>query len=93
MSQSAERSLEKKELVSRPSLMKKLFFKDESGATAVEYSLLVGLVAVFLIAAITTLGSSISETFREAACKISGKNWTDANPTGNPATTTGSCTG
>lgn len=53
------------------------FLKDETGASAVEYSLLVGLIAVFLIASITTLGSSISETFREAACKISGKTWTD----------------
>lgn len=53
------------------------FFKDETGASAVEYSLLVGLIAVFLIASITTLGSSISETFREAGCKISGKTWTD----------------
>ena len=57
--------------------MKLRFFKDETGASAVEYSLLVGLIAVFLIASVTTLGSSISETFKEAACKISGKTWTD----------------
>jgi pilus assembly protein Flp/PilA len=59
------------------SKIRSYFFKNENGATAVEYSLLVGLIAVFLIAAITTLGSSISETFREAACKVSGKTWTD----------------
>ncbi len=61
----------------RSTRIKSFFLKNEEGATAVEYSLLVGLIAVFLIAAITTLGSSISETFREAACKVSGKAWTD----------------
>lgn len=69
-------------VVQKKSVLARLFkreivINDETGATAVEYSLLVGLVAVFLIASITTLGSSISETFREAACKISGKTWTD----------------
>ncbi len=69
-------------VVQRKSAISRIFKRevlidDETGATAVEYSLLVGLVAVFLIASITTLGSSISETFREAGCKISGKTWTD----------------
>lgn len=90
MSQTGEISIVKKGMAPRRSFLKKISFKDESGATAVEYSLLVGLVAVFLIAAITTLGSSISETFREAACKIQGKAWTDGNPNATPATT-GTC--
>jgi pilus assembly protein Flp/PilA len=76
--QSANQLAVKKNLtLSRRSSRKILLAKDETGASAVEYSLLVGLIAVFLIASITTLGSSISETFREAACKISGKAWTD----------------
>ena len=69
-------------LVSRR-FMKLRFFKDETGASAVEYSLLVGLISVFLIASVTTLGSSISETFREAGCKIAGKTWTDGVGTAN----------
>jgi pilus assembly protein Flp/PilA len=50
----------------------KNFSKDESGASAVEYGLLVGLIAVFLIAAITTLGTSISAQFTSVAATIAG---------------------
>lgn len=52
-------------------------WKEEDGATAVEYGLLVGLIAVFLITAISQLGGSISQTFDEAACEVSGKTWND----------------
>ena len=39
--------------------MKKLinFFKDEEGATAVEYGLLVALIAVVIIGAVTAIGT------------------------------------
>src|ERR1700751_2279548 len=37
--------------------------KDESGVTAIEYALIAALVAVAAIAAMTTLGTSISGTF------------------------------
>jgi pilus assembly protein Flp/PilA len=46
------------------------FFKDEAGASAVEYGLLVALIAVVIIAAVTALGTSISSTFSSAATKI-----------------------
>ena len=36
----------------------KNFFKDESGASAVEYGLLVSLIAVVIIAAVTALGTA-----------------------------------
>lgn len=41
----------------------KKFFKDESGASAVEYGLLVALIAVVIIAAVTALGENLSTKF------------------------------
>jgi pilus assembly protein Flp/PilA len=61
----------------RPKILSLDVWREEDGATAVEYGLLVGLVAVFLITAMSQLGGSISQTFEEAACKISGKTWND----------------
>ena len=37
--------------------------KDEKGATAVEYGLLVGLIAVVIIAAVTLLGTELNNLF------------------------------
>ena len=37
---------------------------DESGATAIEYGLIAGLVAVAIIAALTVLGSTLSGLFQ-----------------------------
>jgi pilus assembly protein Flp/PilA len=45
------------------------FANDESGATAIEYGLIAALIAVGIIAAATTLGSSLSSLFT----RISGK--------------------
>ena len=46
-------------------MIKKLsqFFKEEDGATAVEYGILVALIAGVIIAAVTFLGSSTNEKF------------------------------
>jgi len=41
----------------------KLFAKDESGATAIEYGLIAALIAVGLIAALTALGGSLQSIF------------------------------
>ena len=49
----------------------KNFFKDESGASAVEYGLLVSLIAVAIIVAVTALGGKLSTTFSNVASKIS----------------------
>jgi pilus assembly protein Flp/PilA len=46
------------------------FFKDESGASAVEYGLLVALIACVIIGAVTTLGGNLSGTFQQAATQI-----------------------
>jgi pilus assembly protein Flp/PilA len=42
------------------------FFKDESGASAVEYGLLVALIAVVVSAGIATLGGTINTKFGDA---------------------------
>ena len=41
--------------------------RDEDGAALVEYALLVGLIAVVCVAAVTTLGTSISSKFTSIA--------------------------
>ena len=51
------------------SLMQK-FFKNESGATAIEYGLIAALVAVSVIGAVTTLGSNTSKTFNKVAAQM-----------------------
>ena len=66
---------------SKFSLIQKFLKQDEKGATAVEYGLLVGLIAVVILAAVTTLGSVVSDKFNETQCKISGKTWTSATKT------------
>ena len=50
--------------------MLKKFMKDESGASLVEYGLLVALIAVVCILAITALGTSISGKLDEAATAV-----------------------
>ena len=44
----------------------KNFFNDESGAAAVEYGLLVGLIAVVIVVAVTALGAGINTRFTTA---------------------------
>jgi len=39
------------------------FTKEESGATAIEYALIAGLISVVVITALTTLGGSLESTF------------------------------
>ncbi len=48
----------------------KIFFKDEKGASAVEYALLVSLIAVVIITAVTTLGTNASTKLNAAATAI-----------------------
>lgn len=52
--------------------MKKLinFFKEEEGATAVEYGLMVALIAVVIIAAVGILGENVSTQFQNVADHI-----------------------
>ena len=39
------------------------FFKNESGATAIEYGLIAALIAVAIIGAVSTLGGTTASTF------------------------------
>ncbi|MEJ0050518.1 MAG: Flp family type IVb pilin [Methylovirgula sp.] len=48
-----------------------LFLKDESGATAIEYGLIAGLIAVVIIGALTTLGGNIGAKFNAVANNLS----------------------
>jgi Flp pilus assembly pilin Flp len=41
--------------------------QDERGATAVEYALMIGLIAVVIIVAVTTLGTSLTTLFESVA--------------------------
>ena len=45
--------------------------EDESGATAIEYGLIVALISIALIAAMLALGISLTETFTTIADTLS----------------------
>jgi pilus assembly protein Flp/PilA len=46
------------------------FAKDESGVTAIEYGLIASLIAVVIITAITTVGTSLTTKFGEVAAAL-----------------------
>ena len=46
------------------------FIKDESGATAIEYGLIAALIAVAIIAALSTLGGNVSSSFETVATAV-----------------------
>jgi pilus assembly protein Flp/PilA len=48
----------------------KNFFKDESGASAVEYGLLVSLIAVAIIVGVRTLGENLQSKFTDAGTAV-----------------------
>ena len=50
------------------------FIKDEDGATAVEYGILVGLIAAIIIIAVRNVGTKTNAAF----------NYTDTQMTGSP---------
>ncbi len=43
------------------------FRQDQSGATAIEYGLIAGLISVVIITAITTVGTNLSAKFQTIA--------------------------
>ena len=50
-------------------MIKKLF-KNEEGATAIEYGLIAALIAVAAIAAMSSLGTNLSNTFTTVSNKL-----------------------
>jgi pilus assembly protein Flp/PilA len=52
--------------------MKKMvnFFKEEEGATAVEYGILVALIAVVIIVGVGVLGNNLNTLFSNVATQV-----------------------
>jgi pilus assembly protein Flp/PilA len=48
------------------------FFRDESGATAIEYGLLVGLIGLAIVAALRLLGPALVAIFEIATAALAG---------------------
>ena len=46
------------------------FVKDESGATAIEYGLIVALIAVFIITAVSNVGAALKTKFTVVATSL-----------------------
>ena len=47
------------------------FLKDEFGATAIEYGLIAGLIAVVIIGAVSSLGKNVANKFNAVANNLS----------------------
>ena len=48
------------------------FLKDESGATAIEYGLIIALIAVVIASIVGTLGTTLTARFNDANIKLGG---------------------
>ena len=48
------------------------FFKDEEGATAVEYGMFVALIAAVIVGLVTTLGTRIQAAFQTIVTALGG---------------------
>jgi pilus assembly protein Flp/PilA len=46
------------------------FLNDESGATAIEYGLIAGLISVVIAASVTTIGGDLKTIFASIATKL-----------------------
>ena len=51
--------------------LKERALSGEQGATAVEYGIMVALIAVVIIAAVTLLGGTMQDTFTQIQCSVS----------------------
>jgi pilus assembly protein Flp/PilA len=69
-------------------------WQDESGATMVEYALMVALIAIVCIAAVSLLGTQIRGVFHSSAtalgaagqeaCEANGGTWNLGDPNASP---------
>ena len=50
------------------------FCKNQDGATAIEYGLIAALIAIVIIAAVTTVGTELNTTFTTIGSKLSSTN-------------------
>jgi pilus assembly protein Flp/PilA len=46
------------------------FLQDEAGASAIEYALLGGLIAVVIVAAVTAFGTKLAGSFTSSTAKL-----------------------
>ncbi len=60
----------------------KRFRKNEDGATAIEYGLIAGLIAVVIIGAVAVLGTQIKASFTKIGDDIKAANTTSGAGTG-----------
>ena len=65
--------------------------RDERGATAVEYGIMVSLIAVVIIVAVTLLGGNLKSTFENVACSVKGGTMSATTTATDGTTTAGSC--
>jgi pilus assembly protein Flp/PilA len=50
------------------------FFRDESGATAIEYCLIAGGVGVVIVVAVQALGTAVTASFNGSAAAVTNAN-------------------
>jgi pilus assembly protein Flp/PilA len=62
--------------------------RDEKGATAVEYGIMVALIAVLIIVAVSLLGEGMRDAFTQIQCGINGGTYTAGTGAG-----AGTCAG
>lgn len=56
------------------------FLKDEEGATAVEYGVMVALIIAVCIAAIYGIGTQVRDSFTDVETKLTNPGGAPANP-------------
>ena len=64
--------------------MLKNFFKDESGATAIEYGLIAALVSVAAVLALEAMGGSLKDIFTTVSGKLDAANTSATTSTTTP---------
>ena len=74
-------------LADAKSTIKSRMSRDETGATAVEYGIMVALIAVVVIVAVTLLGGGMKDTFTEVQCSINGGTFAAATTAGTATCT------
>jgi pilus assembly protein Flp/PilA len=52
-----------------PFVRDRSFVRDRNGATAIEYGLIAGLIALAIVGGVTTLGASTSAAFKDVSLK------------------------
>ncbi|MDN3934951.1 Flp family type IVb pilin [Arthrobacter sp. YD4] len=60
----------------RPKKIQARVLRGERGATAVEYGIMVSLIAVVIIIAVTLLGGTMKDTFTQVQCTVSSGTYT-----------------